>query len=225
MFALVGAAGLAFLAWYDPPSGANAVNRHTGHVEGSVATPGNRRLFLASAAIQTVRESGNALVALERLEKARYEVANPAILEPVLRTLSAELHPLREEFLPVDGSFEFDRETAEATEAFFAPVVTRRPRQRDIQAAAKRFEPPDRIAALVIASVGGHADSVPPDLALIVARSMQANERPRGHLRWLIRAYSAGEPTDDLCLELSKAFLGNGRQDSAFATLTVPVAS
>ncbi|MEN8151138.1 MAG: hypothetical protein ABFS86_15080, partial [Planctomycetota bacterium] len=183
MFALVGAAGLAFLAWYNPPDGAHAVNRHTGHLEGSDAIPGNRRLYLASTAIGAVRDLGNALTALERLEKARYEVANPAALEPALRTLSAEVRPLREEFDRVDGTFEFDRETAEETEAFFAPIVTRRPRPHDVRLAAKRYDPPDRIAAMVIAGVGGNADSAPAELALLVARSMQANERPRARLR------------------------------------------
>ncbi|MEN8150696.1 MAG: tetratricopeptide repeat protein, partial [Planctomycetota bacterium] len=89
--------------------------------------------------------------------------------------------------------------------------------------AAKRYDPPDRIAAMVIAGVGGNADSAPAELALLVARSMQANERPRARLRWLIRAFSAAEPTDALCLELARAFLENGRQGPALAALDLPM--
>ena len=40
MFALVGAAGLAFLAWFDPPSGANVVDRHTGLTVDGNLSPG-----------------------------------------------------------------------------------------------------------------------------------------------------------------------------------------
>jgi len=223
MFALVGAAGLAFLAWYDPPSGANVVDRHTGLTVDGSSSPGFRRMYTASASIRAARSMGNALTALERLEKARYEVANPASLEPVLRLLSAEVRPLREEFIADDKTYAYDRDTAEATEEFFAPMVQRRPRARDIEAAVKRYEPPDKIAALVIASVGGHADSVPSDLAILVARSMQANERPRARLRWLIRAFNGEDPTDELCLSLSRAFLEHERLEAGFAALAGPV--
>jgi len=223
MFALVGAAGLAFLAWFDPPSGANVVDRHTGLTVNGNLSPGYRRLYTASASIRVARDLGNALIALERLEKARYEVANPAALEPVLRTLSAEVRPLRESFLTETGEFTFDRETAEATEVFFAPMVHRRPRTRDIEVAVRRYEPPDRIAALVIAHVGGNADSVPSELAILVARSMEANERPRARLRWLIRAVNGEAPTDELCLSLSRAFLAHERLEAGFAALTIPI--
>jgi tetratricopeptide (TPR) repeat protein len=89
-FALLGAGGLAFVAWVDRPREGTVIDRHTGEEmdENASILAANRA---AEKLIAKIRETGDARLALEKLREEWGAKKRPLKLERTERLLEAEL--------------------------------------------------------------------------------------------------------------------------------------
>lgn len=209
-FLLAGVASIAGLVWIADVSRESdaRIDRYTGQ---EIDAPEERPL------VERIRDTGDAAAARELLVEVVAAGEAPGQVADYLDLLNAELAEpgeLPDAALPppaaagpvalldwLDGAAGAAAGDAALLDLFRSPDddVSTPLRAVEIAERVDAFEPPDRLAAAVVASWMGH-ENVPAAAAFEVARRFRGAERPRARLRWLRRVLRR-EPDDVRAVE------------------------